>query len=56
MVPDALGHLEVWLVTGSQELYGQETLQQVDAHAREIAAAPRRAAALPVRVVRKPGR
>ena len=34
----ALGHLEVWLVVGSQELYGQEALRQVEAHAREIAA------------------
>ena len=39
MAPDALGHLEVWFVTGSQELYGPETLRQVEAHAREVAAA-----------------
>ena len=38
MAPDALGHLEVWLVTGSQELYGPATLRQVEAHAREVAA------------------
>ena len=28
---------EVWFLTGSQELYGQETLNQVAAHSREIA-------------------
>jgi L-arabinose isomerase len=38
MAPDALGHLEVWLVTGSQEMYGPATLRQVEAHAREVAA------------------
>ncbi|MEO8902094.1 MAG: L-arabinose isomerase [Polyangiaceae bacterium] len=29
---------EVWFLTGSQALYGQETLDQVAAHSREIAA------------------
>ena len=38
MAPEVLGHLEVWLVTGSQEMYGQATLRQVEAHAREVAA------------------
>ena len=47
----ALGHLEVWLVVGSQELYGQEALRQVEAHAREIAAGLDAAADVPVRVV-----
>ena len=43
---------EIWFLTGSQELYGQETLNQVADHAREIAA--HLDAALPVRVVHKP--
>ena len=29
---------EIWFLTGSQELYGQETLDQVAEHSREIAA------------------
>jgi L-arabinose isomerase len=43
---------EVWFLTGSQDLYGQETLRQVAEHAREIAA--HLDAALPVRVVWRP--
>jgi L-arabinose isomerase len=43
---------EVWFLTGSQELYGQETLDRVAAHSREITAYLD--AALPVRVVWKP--
>ena len=52
----ALGHLEVWLVTGSQELYGQETLRQVEEHAREVAAGLDAQADVPVRVVLPGGR
>jgi L-arabinose isomerase len=44
-----LGHLEVWLVVGSQELYGPETLRRVDADARELAGAL--VVALPVALV-----
>ena len=29
---------EIWFITGSQHLYGPETLEQVNAHSREIAA------------------
>jgi L-arabinose isomerase len=47
----ALGHLEAWLVAGSQELYGQAALQQVDRHAREVAAGLDAQADVPVRVV-----
>ena len=43
---------EIWFLTGSQELYGQETLDQVAAHARQIAA--HLDGKLPVRVVWKP--
>jgi len=50
----ALGHLEVWFATGSQHLYGEEALRQVDAHAREIAGALDEAPQIPVRVVHRP--
>jgi len=49
----ALAELEVWLVTGSQEMYGEATLRQVEAHAREVAAGLDAQAAVPVRVVHK---
>jgi L-arabinose isomerase len=49
-----LGEFEVWFVAGSQDLYGEAALRQVDEHAREIAGALDEAAALPVRVVSKP--
>jgi len=47
----ALGHLEAWLVAGSQEMYGQATLRQVAEHAREVAAGLDAQADVPVRVV-----
>lgn len=53
MAPDALGHLEVWLVTGSQEMYGPATLRQVEAHAREVAAGLDAQPDVPVRVVHR---
>jgi L-arabinose isomerase len=34
--PFGIGDLEVWFITGSQHLYGQETLKQVAAHSQEI--------------------
>jgi L-arabinose isomerase len=49
-----LKQFEVWFVTGSQHLYGPETLEQVAEHSRTIARALDAAAALPVRVVFKP--
>ena len=49
-----LKQFEVWFVTGSQHLYGPETLEQVAEHSRTIAAALNDAAAVPVRVVFKP--
>ena len=54
MAPDALGHFEVWFVAGSQEMYGEQTLRQVDEHAREMSGALDAAAQIPVRVVCKP--
>jgi L-arabinose isomerase len=49
-----LQRYEVWFLTGSQHLYGSETLDQVAAHAREIADALDQAPTIPARVVFKP--
>jgi L-arabinose isomerase len=49
-----LDGLEVWFLTGSQELYGEETLRQVAVQSREIAVALDKAPGMPVRVVWKP--
>jgi L-arabinose isomerase len=49
-----LKEFEVWFVTGSQDLYGEETLKQVAAHSQEIAKAFDNTAQIPVRVVYKP--
>lgn len=46
--------VEVWFVTGSQHLYGPETLEKVAEHSREIAAALDASPRIPVRVVFKP--
>ncbi len=46
--------IELWFVTGSQHLYGEETLKQVDADSKAIAAALDKADAIPVKVVFKP--
>ncbi len=46
--------LEVWFVTGSQHLYGPETLKKVGEHATTIAAALGRSADIPVSIVAKP--
>ncbi|WP_373513012.1 L-arabinose isomerase [Persicitalea sp.] len=45
---------EIWFVTGSQHLYGQETLRQVDEHSKTIAESFDSASQIPVRVVFKP--
>jgi L-arabinose isomerase len=44
---------EAWFVTGSQHLYGEETLKTVAAHSKEIAGALDAAAGMPVRIVYK---
>ena len=46
--------LEAWFVTGSQHLYGEETLKQVDRDSKEIAAALESSSEIPVRIVFKP--
>ncbi|MGO9477436.1 MAG: L-arabinose isomerase, partial [Limisphaerales bacterium] len=45
---------EVWFVTGSQHLYGPETLKAVAKHSQEIAKALNVASAIPVKVLFKP--
>ena len=45
---------EVWLITGSQHLYGEETLKQVAEHSKEIAIALDASEAVPVSIVFKP--
>ena len=53
MIKD-LRTLEVWFVTGSQDLYGEETLKQVDRDSREIAAALDKSSQIPVNVRFRP--
>ena len=50
----SLKQFEVWFATGSQHLYGEETLEKVAAHSREMAQALSRSDRLPVRAVFKP--
>jgi L-arabinose isomerase len=49
-----LKKLEVWFVTGSQFLYGEETLRQVAAHSQQIAKELNASPRIPVSVVFKP--
>ena len=49
-----LRKLEVWFVTGSQHLYGEETLRHVAQHAEEIARHLDQDKSIPVAVVYKP--
>jgi len=49
-----LKQYEVWFVTGSQHLYGPQTLETVAEHSREIASALNASKHLPVKVVFKP--
>jgi len=45
---------EVWFITGSQDLYGDETLKKVAEHSQQIALGLSGASQIPVRVVYKP--
>lgn len=45
---------EVWFVTGSQNLYGEETLRQVAAHSQQISRELNASAKIPVTVLFKP--
>lgn len=51
---NTLKSLEVWFVTGSQDLYGEETLKQVAIHSQEIASSLNQSPAIPVTVIFKP--
>jgi len=54
VIMDNLKNLEVWFVTGSQHLYGEETLKQVADHSKQIAAGINDAKEIPVTVQFKP--
>src|SRR6516225_10535414 len=49
-----LKQFEVWFVTGSQHLYGPETLRQVAEHSASIADGIGASPEVPVRIVKKP--
>jgi L-arabinose isomerase len=49
-----LKELEVWFITGSQDLYGEETLKQVAGHSKIIAASLNDSPQIPVKVIYKP--
>ncbi|SDU28669.1 L-arabinose isomerase [Jiangella alkaliphila] len=51
---DVFGQREVWFLTGSQGLYGEDTLRQVAEQSQEVARALDEAGDIPVRVVWKP--
>jgi len=49
-----LANLEVWFATGSQHLYGPETLKKVDEHATTIVRGLSSSPDVPVKIVAKP--
>ncbi|HEY1263447.1 MAG TPA: L-arabinose isomerase [Terriglobales bacterium] len=49
-----LSQLEAWFVTGSQHLYGPETLKQVQEHANTVARGLGSSPGMPVKIVVKP--
>src|SRR3984957_9407216 len=49
-----LSNLEAWFVTGSQHLYGPETLKKVEQHANSIARTLASSPEMPVKIVTKP--
>lgn len=51
---ESLKNFEVWFITGSQHLYGEETLKQVDTHSKQIAGSLNQSPEIPVAVVFKP--
>ncbi|MDX2443585.1 MAG: L-arabinose isomerase [Bacteroidales bacterium] len=54
MTHSEFSNFEVWFVTGSQHLYGKETLKQVDKDSEEIARALDKSIHIPVKIVFKP--
>ncbi len=53
-MPIDLSKFEIWFLTGSQHLYGPETLQQVAQHSEEIVRALNSAGTIPTQIVFKP--
>ncbi|WP_149274763.1 L-arabinose isomerase [Pareuzebyella sediminis] len=51
---DTIADKEIWFVTGSQHLYGEETLRQVASNAQEIANGLNASAYIPIKIVFKP--
>lgn len=49
-----LNAMEVWFVTGSQHLYGEDTLEQVATHSQEIAVFLNNDPSIPVNLVYRP--
>src|SRR5436190_17118562 len=49
-----LKNLEAWFITGSQHLYGEETLKKVAEHSVAIAKALNRAQQIPIKIIFKP--
>lgn len=45
---------EVWFVTGSQHLYGEDTLKQVNAHSQTIATSFHNSTGIPLNIIFKP--
>src|SRR5207248_11801432 len=50
-----LSSLEAWFVTGSQHLYGPETLKTVEQHSTAITRTLSSSSLIPVKIVAKPG-
>jgi L-arabinose isomerase len=53
IIPD-LSQNEVWFLTGSQDLYGEETLRQVAEQSQEVVAQLNASSSIPVTIVWKP--
>lgn len=49
-----MSHKEIWFVTGSQHLYGEETLRQVSANAIQVVNGLNASSHIPVNIVCKP--
>ncbi len=54
MIDSKRKSLEVWFVTGSQHLYGEEALAQVAANSRQMVEGINWSESLPIRLVFKP--
>jgi len=54
MIDSKPASLEVWFVTGSQHLYGEEALAQVAANSRQVVEEINWSESLPIRLVFKP--